>query len=341
MSLARHTLIATVVLFPLLGCNKLLGGRGDAGDVDGGATVATTAPVAADAAVAREDAAVPVETPAEQTFTPPGACIAPLADAQARAGGGRPTEQALDLDGDGKPDKAIRIGIGGDDRASPTFLYVMRGTCGVFVGDVPSTSLKLSGNRSKGLKSIEAIAVDTSCTDPCGCKDRATAFFFNGKAYQSSGKPRDVARKCDGAAKKFALPKCTGDQGLFAEADDTQPFCSRSCSSDADCKPAKCDLNGFVVDDKTGNVFTGSGRSSSVCGKGAPATAPAATATATAAATALSVPPGSPAIIQNPKLLDCPTGYTKLIGNKTCNKNCRTEKCPSGSTCTPPMSVCM
>lgn len=38
-------------------------------------------------------------------------------------------------------------------------------------------------------------------------------------------------------------------------------------------EPAKCDGGGFVVDDKTGNFFTGSGRTSSLCGKGAPALA--------------------------------------------------------------------
>ena len=94
-----------------------------------------------------------------------------------------------------------------------------------------------------------------------------------------------------------------------------------------------------MVDDKTGVVFTGVGKSVPVCGKGAPATAPA--ATPAAAATVLALPPGAPAIIPNPTLLDCPDGYTKLIGTKSCNKSCRTQPCTGGTKCTPPMSVCM
>ena len=340
MAQPRSALLASLLILSLSGCTKLFGGGGaDASTPpDDGSTATAVAPIA-DAATAPDDAAVP--TAADQIFLPPGACIDPRADAVKRAAGngGVPLETPIDLDGDGKPDKAIRVGLASDDRASATSLYVMRGTCGVFVGDVSASTVKLSGNRSKGLRSIEAISNNGGCTDPCTCKDQSTAFFFNGKTYQSSGKPKDVARKCVDGGVKFPLPKCGPEQLLFAEDESSPPFCSRVCSVDADCKPAKCDGVGFVVDNKTGFVFTGVGRANIVCAKGAPATAP--SAAPTAAATALVVPPGSPAIIQNPKLLDCPSGYTKLTGPKTCNKSCRTEKCTGGTTCTPPMSVCM
>jgi hypothetical protein len=336
MSFARRAAVAALLLLPLLGCKKLLGlggGKDDAGDVDSGTPTAVVTPEAADAAAAT--AAPTAETPADVTFTPPGACIDPRRDAEKRAAG-RATETTLDLDGDGKPDKIIQIGIGGDDRASPIFLYVMRGTCGVFVGDITASSVKLSENRSRGLKSLDAISNDTACTDPCTCKDKAQGFFFNGKTYQASGKLRDVARKCvdGGTAKK--LPKCATGQSLFADDDSAPPFCSRACGGDAECKPAKCDGQAFMVDDKTGVVFVGVGKSVPVCGKGAPATAPPA-----AAATVLALPAGAPAIIPNPTLLDCPDGYTKLIGTKSCNKSCRTQPCTGGTKCTPPMSVCM
>jgi hypothetical protein len=306
---------------------------------DAGATTATpttpatpATPDSADAALA-PSAAPTAETPADAVFTPPGACVDPRRDAEKRAnGGGRAIDlPSLDLDGDGKPDKLIQFGIGGDDRASPVFLYIMSGSCGVFVGDVTASVVRLSGSRSKGLKSIDAISNDTGCTDNCTCKDKATGFFFNGKKYQSNGKVRDVARKC--VAVK--LPTCAPSQGLFAEAEGSPVFCGRSCSADAECKPAKCDSFAFSVD-KTGAVFTGVGRSVPICGKGAPATAP-----PTAAPTALTVPPGAPPIIPNPTLLDCPDGYTKLIGTKSCNKSCRSQPCTGGTKCTPPMSVCM
>lgn len=339
MSLARHVILVALALGPADGCKKLFGGsEADAGKVDDAAAPVVVA--SADTADAAPSAAPTAETPADAVFTPPGACVDPRRDAEKRANGaGRAIDlPALDLDGDGKPDKLIQFGIGGDDRASPVFIYVMSGTCGVFVGDVSASAVKLSGNRSKGLKSIDAVSNDTSCLDNCTCKDKATGFFFNGKKYQSSGKVKDVARKCvdGGAAKKFPIPKCATGQSLFAEDDSSAPFCSRLCQGDGECKPAKCDVNGFTVDEKSGIAFTGVGKSVTVCGKGASATAPTA-----AAATALTVPPGAPAIIPNPTLLDCPDGYTKLIGTKSCNKSCRTQPCTGGTKCTPPMSVCM
>ena len=66
-----------------------------------------------------------------------------------------------------------------------------------------------------------------------------------------------------------------------------------------------------------------------------PATPPA------AAGTVVPLPPGNPGVIANPKLLECPPGYTKLMGTKTCNKSCAKEKCPAGTTCQAPMSYCM
>jgi hypothetical protein len=192
---------------------------------------------------------------------------------------------------------------------------------------------KLLGTKSHGLRSYEIRDTDHACGGQCGCPVHATSFVFNGTKYVA-GKPKELPSKCDAGAKKV-LPKCAADQSLFAEDESSPPFCSKSCSADADCKPARCDVTGFTVDDKSGLVFTGSGRGTTVCGKGALPVAPA------AAATVVPLPPGNPGILANPKLLECPPGYTKLIGTKTCNKSCATEKCPAGTTCQKPMSYCM
>jgi hypothetical protein len=126
---------------------------------------------------------------------------------------------------------------------------------------------------------------------------------------------------------KPALPRCGAGQSLFAEGEDAAPFCARTCSSDADCKPVACSERGFPVDDSTGVVRTGVGKDVPLCAKGA--------------ATALVAPPGGPAVIANPKSLECPQGYTKLLGPNTCNKSCLKEKCPTGTTCQSPLSFCM
>lgn len=112
------------------------------------------------------------------------------------------------------------------------------------------------------------------CVDPsCDCK-RGIRLLPNGNP---SSAPGDHAAWCvasksktaaaDAGAPKKALPKCAAGTQLVAEADDTAPYCAKSCSGDADCKPKKCSDMAFAVDPKTGVVFTGVGKSFPVCAK--------------------------------------------------------------------------
>jgi hypothetical protein len=69
------------------------------------------------------------------------------------------------------------------------------------------------------------------------------------------------------SAGKPPLPKCGAGLQLVAEDDTSAPYCAKGCSADADCKPTKCNAQAFSVDAKTGDVFTGVGKSFPVCAK--------------------------------------------------------------------------
>jgi hypothetical protein len=120
-----------------------------------------------------------------------------------------------------------------------------------------------------------ASAIATS-TPTASATATATA---TAAATATAHAPASAAASVKSATKK-ALPKCAAGQSLFATGEDDPPFCAKSCGTDADCKPAKCDGTfGFMVDDKTGNVFTGVGKSVPLCGS-ASTTPPKASATA-------------------------------------------------------------
>lgn len=135
---------------------------------------------------------------------------------------------------------------------------------------------------------------------------------------------------------KKGLPKCAAGQGLFSTGEGDTPFCAKSCGGDADCKPAKCDgPPGFSVNEKTGEVFVGVGKSVPLCGTAAASASP-------PVGGVLAVPAGGPGVIPNPKNLDCPDGYSNIGGSlKTCNKSCLKDgKCPKGSSCNGSTAVC-
>jgi hypothetical protein len=279
------------------------------------------------------DGVVPSTEPTPAELNLPGACIDTRADAQRRAKSvmdraSVEADASIDLDGDGKTDRIFRAVVQGHIFG---WAYVMRGSCGHLVAELPpSDGYKALASKSHGLRLLEIADSDHTCVGQCDCPTHTTPLHFNGARYVA-GKAKDTTLRCDASAKR-ALLTCAAGQSLFAEGEGSPPFCASGCGSDADCKAGRCDATGFVVDDKTGAVFTGVGKSVSVCGKPA-ASGP--------AGTALAVPAGAPAVVANPKGLECPVGYTKLVGMKTCNKSCVVERCPRGTTCQAPMSFCM
>lgn len=127
--------------------------------------------------------------PAEPAVVLPGTCVDADADAARRladptaALGDAPFAHpdAPDLDGDGTADRMFSAGAG---VTTNTVLYVVRGRCAHFVGDVgqppePSTS----GDRHHGL--VDLRVVDTSACEGarCGCEPGELWFSFDGTAY--------------------------------------------------------------------------------------------------------------------------------------------------------------
>jgi hypothetical protein len=91
------------------------------------------------------------------------------------------TSSALDLDGDGAPDRFVNGGA--DATESTEFVYVMRGACGHFVGRVTN------GGRPTTPSTIANGLLDLESTSPCrrGCceTETVTRWIFDGRAYRA------------------------------------------------------------------------------------------------------------------------------------------------------------
>lgn len=243
--------LAALLLVPSLGCKKLLELAQEDEAKDSAAETGASTPEADAAVTAESTATTPSSTPADDLFSAPGACVDPKADILKRASGsGAPQSvETFDLDGDGKPDKVVHLDLGADSPSS-IFAYVMRGTCGHFVGQFSASSLKLSGSKSKGLKSFEVFEKDATCADDCKCSDRSTAVYFNGNAYQA-GKAKAVPRKCIDAGPAAGGPASAGTRGAACKlpSDCTAPLkcavapgsakgkasCEKACRQGSDC----------------------------------------------------------------------------------------------------------
>ena len=116
--------------------------------------------------------------------TIPGSCLDPLADAKQRLAGQGEGEIAIeaspDLDGDGTADVAVPFGLG---MTMHTLLYVTRGSCGHFVGDVGGPP-KVEVKRTRGLSDLVVPEVSSCEGARCGCEPGEHHFVFDGTAYQ-------------------------------------------------------------------------------------------------------------------------------------------------------------
>ena len=213
-------------LVSVLGCQKLIESLKEGSDGGAAPVASAVGDAAAPVAVSTESAPAPTTAAADEAFSAPGACIDVAADLAKRTNSRAPQiVDKFDLDGDGKSDKIVRLDL--SEVPGPTFVYVMRGVCGHFVGTFTANSVKLSGNKSKGLKSLEVFEQSVECTDPCKCNDKSTAFFFNGKAYQAA-KSKDVPRKCDGGAPAPSAAASAGAAGKLCKVDS-------DCGDDERC----------------------------------------------------------------------------------------------------------
>lgn len=111
-----------------------------------------------------------------------GACVEPVADATKRLAepDGLAASAAPDLDGDGTPDIAVPAGMG---VITHTFLYVQRGACGHFVGDVGGPP-QARATRTQGMSDLVVPEVSNCEGARCGCEPGEHHFLFDGTTYK-------------------------------------------------------------------------------------------------------------------------------------------------------------
>lgn len=136
----------------------------------------------------------------------PGPCVDAAADAGRRLAevtaplGDVPLahDDAPDLDGDGTRDRMFSAGAG---VTTNTALYVVRGTCAHFVGDVGQAPERSpTAARHHGLIDLR-IADTVACEGArCGCEPGELWFRFDGTAYQldEAASRHGAAKSCPG-----------------------------------------------------------------------------------------------------------------------------------------------
>lgn len=117
----------------------------------------------------------------------PGACVDPKADAKPRLAsmgidpgvGDFELHPLEDLDGDNLTDTEVFYGLGIEEHA---MLYVMRGSCGHFVGDAMGP-VRIAQTRTKGMLDL-VVSESVNCEGSrCGCELGSSLLQFDGTAY--------------------------------------------------------------------------------------------------------------------------------------------------------------
>ena len=125
----------------------------------------------------------------------PGACVDPLADATRRLRSADPASQgelndppsanpSPDFDGDGIADQVFTGGaVNGYDENG--LVYVMRGACGHYLGNVTTAvaDLPMPRVRHHNLADIKVPEVSACEGAPCGCEPGWRWFRFDGNGY--------------------------------------------------------------------------------------------------------------------------------------------------------------
>lgn len=122
----------------------------------------------------------------------PGACVDPVHDALDRLGPdadreGLRDERSVDLDGDGAPDAFLTHGSFCGTGGCTWHLYVTRGACAHYVGELFGVLPLVRVRSEKGLAELEIVA-RTGCAGMARTETRAR---FDGHVYAPHS-----ARKC-------------------------------------------------------------------------------------------------------------------------------------------------
>lgn len=154
------------------------GGKAEGPKVPGNSGAEPVGPVAlpGECVEVMPDAKMRLAAMYEQGAQGPMAGSEPFAEEQ-------PAEHAgPDVDGDGTPDRFVTSPEWLEAGIEAALVYVMRGDCGHYVGDVGSIG-EAGTDRAKGLLDLKVIE-NASCEGaPCGCETGTTVFRFDGTAY--------------------------------------------------------------------------------------------------------------------------------------------------------------
>ncbi len=135
----------------------------------------------------------------------PGPCVDPMEDALQRWRAQPFTSNAddpqamkdlppFDFDGDGVPDRLLA-----SDIANVTFAYVVRGSCGHFVGDIMvRPQAEPNAPRHHGLIDVHEIDSNACEGAPCGCDVGDLWLRFDGTVYgiDEAASHRSREREC-------------------------------------------------------------------------------------------------------------------------------------------------
>jgi hypothetical protein len=135
-------------------------------------------------------------TPADPNLRLPGACVDPEAYLRRHYKDrfGVVGEIAVDIDGDGYPDRILAGSA--VDITQDYFVFVIRGSCGHFVGllQTEAGGLQPTSNRTNGLFDLEGTRV---CRRSCCPTSSRFTFKFDGTAYKLA-ETKPITRNCSG-----------------------------------------------------------------------------------------------------------------------------------------------
>jgi hypothetical protein len=139
----------------------------------------------------------------------PGACVDPQADARKRATAkdlGADVVDAMvqspapDLDGDGTPDVLFGLGLG---TTEALLLYVTRGQCARYVGEVNVASITALPTKTSGLRDLTGEDSSHCEGSMARCTPKKRTYHFDGTAYRevaSAGAEKPPKKPAAGAA---------------------------------------------------------------------------------------------------------------------------------------------
>jgi hypothetical protein len=207
MGSSRTARVVVLGFVALAGCDRK-------SDPDPPPAPARAAPPSASATAVSWPAAIssatsaPAPAPPKPATTTPGDCVDPLADAKTAhaVAGVTPTGREIDdLDGDGVKDRVALFE--GSSGSIAWNVYVSRGACGHYLGQVPGLVLEISEDKTNGIHDLLSTVPANAECHVCGCKGEQTRYSYNGHALAKNEEEKVQPVKIDCRRKSLVIAK--------------------------------------------------------------------------------------------------------------------------------------